>query len=163
MTPFQKFKETTYQQMLGKHHAHFMIECFYLDEESYTLMVNYTKGKELDISVDPEEYHDVYAFERELRDKQVIGHIPEKVSPILYTLIENHMNEFVYVNKDIPEFTNLSEGLVHKLLGKSVIERENIYIILKSNAEQIRIPGPYGITYPVPSSPLNTSIMELLK
>lgn len=163
MTQWQKFKEKTYQQMLGKHHARFMIECFYLDEESFTLMINYTKGGELDISIDPEEYHDVYAFERELRDKQVIGHVPEKVSPILYTLIQNHIDEFVYVEKSAPELFGFSEGFIEKPLGKSVIIRENFYIMLKSHADEIRIPGPYSISYPLPYSPLTNDILELLK
>ena len=165
MTQWQKFKEKTYQQMLGKHRAKFMIESFYLDYDAGTLMITYSKGKDIFINIDPEEYSDVYAFEKELKEKLVIGAVPEKEEwggpleeSMLHYLVRTHMNDFVYISNETLNELSQSIGYpVDYIMRKAnnVIHAEKISIMLKNEADKIKLPVAYNYCVKLPVKPVS--------
>lgn len=165
MTQWEKFKENTYQQMLGKHRAKFMIESFYLDYDAGTLMVTYSKGKDVFINIDPEEYSDVYAFEKELKEKLVIGAVPEKEEwgepleeSMLHYIIRTHMNDFVYITdvtlKELSESIGYPEDYITKDI-RNILHFGNFSIILKHEADEIKLPVAYNYCIKLPVKPVS--------
>ena len=173
MTAYQKFKEKTYSQMLGGHRAKFMIESFYLDYDAGTLMVTYSKGKDTFINVDPEEYSDIYAFEKELREKLVIGAVPEKEcwgepleESMLHFLVKNHMNDFVYItDKTLDELCN-SIGYPRDYVLKGITTCFHIcnsfFLMLKSEAEHVKLPVAYNYCVKLPVKPVSETELAFL-
>lgn len=172
MTDYQKFKENTYSQMLGKHRAKFMIESFYLDFDAGTLMVTYSKGKDVFINVDPAEYQDVYAFEKELKEKLVIGAVPEKEcwgepleESMVHYLVSNHMNDFVYIADDLINDLSQSVGYPIDYILKDVntkIHSDNFYLLLKNEAEKVKIPVAYNHCVKLPVKPVTETELQFL-
>lgn len=172
MTQWQKFKENTYQQMLGKHRAKFMIESFYLDYDAGTLLVTYSKGSDSIIYIDPEEYDDVYAFERELQNKLVIGAVPEKecwggelAESMVHYLVRTHMNDFVYVSDETLNELSRSIGysvdyIMHK--ATNVVHAENISIMLKDEADKIKLPVAYNYCVKLPVKSVSEKELALI-
>lgn len=172
MTQWQKFKENTYQQMLGKHRAKFMIESFYLDYDAGTLMVTYSKGKDVFINIDPEEYSDVYAFEKELQTKLVIGAVPEKEEwgepleeSMIHYLVRTHMNDFVYISDETLNELSQSIGysadyIMHK--ATNVVHAENISIMLKNEADKIKLPVAYNHCVKLPVKSVSEKELALI-
>ena len=172
MTQWQKFKENTYQQMLGKHGAKFMIESFYLDYDAGTLLVTYSKGSDGIIYIDPEEYDDIYAFERELQNKLVIGAVPEKecwggelAESMIHYLVRTHMNDFVYVsNETLNELSRSIGYSVDYIMRKAtnVIHAENISIMLKDEADKIKLPVAYNYCVKLPVKSVSEKELALI-
>lgn len=172
MTQWQKFKENTYQQMLGKHRAKFMIESFYLDYDAGTLMVTYSKGKDIFINIDPEEYSDVYAFEKELKEKLVMGAVPEKeewggelAESMIHYLVRTHMNDFVYVSDETLNELSRSIGYsVDYIMRKAtnVVHAENISIMLKDEADKIKLPVAYNYCVKLPVKSVSEKELALI-
>ena len=172
MTQWQKFKENTYQQMLGKHRAKFMIESFYLDYDAGTLMVTYSKGKDIFINIDPEEYSDVYAFEKELKEKLVIGAVPEKEEwgepleeSMIHYLVRTHMNDFVYISDETLNELSQSIGysidyIMHK--ATNIVHAENISIMLKDEADKIKLPVAYNYCVKLPVKSVSKKELALI-
>lgn len=173
MTAYQKFKETTYSQMLGGHRAKFMIESFYLDYDAGTLMVTYSNGKDVFINVDPEEYDDIYAFEKELKEKLVIGVVPEKErwgeplqESMLHFLVRNHMTDFVYITDETLDELCWSikypRDYVLKGVNGIIHICNRFFLMLKSEADTIKLPVAYDYCVKLPVKPVSETELVFL-
>ena len=166
MTKWEEFKINTYQSMLGIHGARFMIESFDLYEESDTLIVNYNNNKSIEIDVLPQEFSDVYAFEKELKRKLVIGKPQKKPTDVFYNFIKDRMSSVVYITKN--EINNLAASLklsVDYILKQIDVLRQvdDIYFIIKSDADKVKLPGGFDIEYNLPYNKITDDILNLLR
>lgn len=172
MTQWQCFKNDVYEKTNGKHGARFMIRCFGLDEDTGILVVDYNKGKDLILNIDPEEFADVYAFERELKAKKIIAEVPQKEEwgeppehSGVYMLIKDHMEDFAVVRQEhIDRWCGFlgENSRVLKNLKKECICRDNIYIISKSRLSSYKMMNGYGVTYCLEADELTEKELELI-
>lgn len=173
MTQWQCFKNDVYEKTNGKHGARFMIRCFGLDEDTGILVVDYNKGKDLILNIDPEEYADVYAFERELKSKKIIGVVPEKEEwgePFehsgVYMLVRDHMKDFGVVRQEHIdrwcEYSHGNEELFRNRLRKASLERDGIFIISKSAAAEFRSVNGLGVFFHLDYDELTEKELELI-
>ncbi|MBR4397278.1 MAG: hypothetical protein IKS93_05430 [Methanobrevibacter sp.] len=173
MTQWQSFKNDVYEKTNGKHGARFMIRCFGLDEDTGILVVDYNKGKDLILNIDPEEFADVYAFERELKAKKIIAEVPQKEEwgelpehSGVYTLIKNHMEDFGVVRdnhiKAWCEYSGGPEELFRTKLKKASLERDGIYIISKNSAADFKGVNGFGVFYHLEYDELTEKELELI-